>query len=305
MAVFLYRAKTSSAKIIESEIEADSELSAARQLMRSGCYPLWVKAAPDSPKEKTRHVEIKDLAIFTRELSELLDSGLPLYDALLMVENQTAGRVLREIVNGIRNMIKNGSSLSEALRSYPRAFPTLYVNLARSGEEGGLLKEALGNISEFLEKQLAVRSKILAALAYPALMAVVGIATVIIMMVFVVPKITGMLVDMGETLPFATRALIGVSDFLRDFWSLLAGLLILAVFFYKRSASSPVVKIAIDKIKLKLPVLGRLIKSSEFFRFSGTLSSLLKNGIPVLSALKLTAGVIDNELIKTKVLLMH
>ncbi|MBU1006616.1 MAG: type II secretion system F family protein, partial [Candidatus Omnitrophica bacterium] len=135
--------------------------------------------------------------------------------------------------------------------------------------------------------------------------AVVGIATVIIMMVFVVPKITGMLVDMGETLPFATRALIGSSDFLRDFWSLLAGLVILAVFFYKRSASSPVVKIAIDKIKLKLPVLGRLIKSSEFFRFSGTLSSLLKNGIPVLSALKLTAGVIDNELIKTKVLLMH
>ena len=306
MATFLYKAKKGPDEIVKASIEADSEASAARQLMQSGCYPIWIKAKESSSEEKikgisffSKKVKTKDLAIFTRQLSELLDSGIALYDSLVIIENQIDSPQLKEIINNIRNKVRDGSTFSEALGNYPRVFSNLYINLIRSGETGGMLDEVLENIADFLETQDDTRSRIVASMAYPALMMAVGIITIFILMTFVIPKLADMFVDMGEALPLSTRILIGISDFVRMYWILLALFVGGAVFFYKKSKSSVLVKKTIDGFKLRLPIFGTLLKDDEFARFSRTLSTLLKNGVPMLNALETASDIVDNEVIKT------
>ncbi len=306
MATFLYRAKKGPDEIVEASIEADSEASAARQLMRSGCYPIWIRAEHALSEEKikgisffSKKVSAKALAIFTRQLSELLDSGIALYDSLGIIENQIGSPQLKEIISNIRNKVRDGSTFSEALGNYPRVFSNLYINLIRSGETGGILDEVLENISDFLEIKDDTRSRIVASMAYPALMMAVGIITIFILMTFVIPKLAEMFVDMGEVLPLSTRILIGLSDFVRMYWILLALFAGGTVFLYKKSKSNVLMKKMIDGFKLRLPVFGTLLRDDEFARFSRTLSTLLKNGVSMLNALKTSSEIVDNEVIKT------
>lgn len=309
MATFLYKAKKGPDEIVEASIEADSEASAARQLMQSGCYPIWIKAKHALSEEKikgvsffSKKVKAKDLAVFTRQLSELLDSGIALYDSLSIIENQIDSPQLKEIINGVRNRVRDGSTFSESLENYPRVFSNLYINLIRSGETGGMLDEVLENIADFLETQDDTRSRIVASMAYPALMMAVGIITIFILMTFVIPKLADMFVDMGEVLPLSTRILIGLSDFVRMYWILLALFVGGAAFLYKKSKSNILVKKTIDGFKLRLPIFGTLLKDDEFARFSRTLSTLLKNGVPMLDALKTASDIVDNEVVKTDAL---
>ncbi|MBU1147000.1 MAG: type II secretion system F family protein [Candidatus Omnitrophica bacterium] len=301
MSKFIYKAKKGPKEVIEGKIEAESEAQAVKQLMQEGYYPIWVKEVSALTAQKRRPVKTKDLAIFTRQLSELLDSGLALYESLNIIENQIELPGLKDIIRGIREKVRDGNTFSDALKDYPRVFSELYVNLVRSGEAGSMLRDVLNNIADFLEKEEDVRSKIIAALMYPMLMLAVGAATIFILMAFVIPKIADMFVDMGEALPLPTRILVGFSDFVRAYWLLLAIFTCAAIFFILRSKSKSIM----DRFKLKLPVLGDLVKDSEFARFSRTLSMLLKNGVAILSALKVTSDVIENEVIKAEVLRVY
>ncbi|MFC1621177.1 type II secretion system F family protein [Candidatus Omnitrophota bacterium] len=298
---FIYKAKKGPKEIIESKIEADSENAAVKQLMQQGYYPIWVKEVSTLAAQKRRLVKTKDLAVFTRQLSELLDSGLPLYEALNIIENQIELPGLKEIIKGIREKVRDGSTFSESLKDYPRVFSNLYVNLVRSGEAGSMLGDVLNNIADFLEKEEDVKSKVLAALAYPMLMLIVGTGTIFILTGFVIPKLANMFIEMGEALPLPTRILIGFSDFIRTYWIVLAIFVIGSIFFIARGKSKSI----IDRFKLKLPIIGALVKDSELARFSRTLSMLLKNGVAILSALKITSDVIENEVIKSETLKIY
>jgi len=299
---FVYKAKKSPEDIVEGGIEADSESVAANKLIQSGYYPVWIREESAGEKKVTvSRVKAKDLANFTRQLSELIGSNLALYNALSVIENQTENGYLKMIVGNIKSMIKEGKAFSEALKKYPDIFSELYVNLVRSGEESGSLNEVLANIKDFLDKDQDTRDKIVAALAYPGLMVIVGLATIFILVAFVVPRIAGMFMEMNEQLPLATRMLIGISDFVRSYWFLLVIFMIGAIFLFKTGKANPVTKNKMDRLKLKIPVFGDLLKNTEFARFSRTLSMLLKNGVPMLDSLKITAGVITNSVIKEEV----
>lgn len=309
MARFLYKAKKGPGEVFEGSIEADSEKAAVNKLMEKGSFPVWIKEEGLAAKEKRglslfpKKVKTKDLAHFTRQLSDLLDSGLALFDSLNIIENQVEVPQLKGIIGKLKDGIKDGSTFSDSLKAYPRTFSNLYVNLVKSGEAGSMLNESLNNVADFLEKQEETRSKIMAALAYPMLMAIVGFMSVVILMAFVIPKLANMFVDMGEVLPLPTRILISLSDFTRGYglvFFLFAGGLIFAV---KKSNRIP--KKVIDNFKLKIPIFGRLIKDTEFARFSRTLSTLLKNGVPILNSLKITSDIIDNEVIKVAVVSVH
>ena len=308
MATFIYRAKKGPDEILEGGTEADSESAAVRRLMQSGLYPIWVKektSISDSKRQaisfSSKKVKTKDLANFTRQLSELLDSGLALYNCLNIIENQIEAARLKEVINGIRDSVRDGNTFSDSLKTYPRIFSNLYVNLIKSGEAAGILGESLSNVADFLDKEEDIRSRIVSAMAYPGLMMIVGIATIFVLTAFVVPRMASMFIEMGQILPLPTRLLIGISDFAQRFWILLLIFAAGFIFFIKRSKSNKTAKKAIDRIRLKLPVIGRLTKSTELARFSGTLSTLLKNGVPILNALKVTSDIMENGIIKEEV----
>lgn len=303
---FLYKAKKEPREIIERSIEAESQSVAIKKLTDKGLYPIWVKEE-SLTKDKTKaaglciqRIKPKDVANFTRQLSELLDSGLPLYESLNIIRTQIEQHQLEKIINLIQRNIKDGKSFSDSLGAHPHIFSNLYVNMVRSGETGGVLSEVLSNIADFLEKQEDIKSKITAALAYPILMAGVGLITIIILMTFVVPRLVNMLIDIGETLPLPTRILIGCSDFTKRYWIFVLVFIAVAVFFIKRTKAS-----SIDRLKLKIPLFGNLLKDTELARFSRTLSTLLKNGVPILHGLKISSDVVMNNLIREDILKLH
>ncbi|MEK6732156.1 MAG: type II secretion system F family protein [Candidatus Omnitrophota bacterium] len=315
---FIYKAKKSPEEIMQGSIEADSESVVVNKLIQSGYYPISVKEetgfstqsfglcsnnilqVSEASRENLR-VKTKDISSFTRQLSELLGSGLALYNALGVIENQAGNASLKMITGNIKSRIKEGKDFSQALKDYPYIFSGLYINLARSGEESGSLNDVLANIADFLEKDQDMRARILTALVYPGLMAIVGFATIFILVTFVVPRIANMFVEMGQQLPLPTRILIGASDFVRAYWFLLAIFIVGAVFLFKTSSSNPAGKNEIDRVKLKIPVFGDLLKNTELARFSRTLSMLLKNGVPMLDSLKITSDVIINSAIKEEI----
>jgi len=312
MGRFLYKAKKGPKEVLEGSIFADSERAAIKKLIEGGFHLLWIKEASALSQEKmgraplfSKRIKAKDLANITRQLSELVDSGLPLFDALNIVERQITLPQLKGVIISLRNSIKDGNTFSQSLEAYPHVFSNLYINLVKSGEAGGMLNEVLANISDFLEKQEDTKSKVASALAYPALMAIVGLITIFILVGFVIPKLYNMFIEMGEILPLPTRMLIGVSNFIRTYWILLVIFVGGSVFFIKRSKSNRVTKKAIDGFKLKVPIIGALIKNTDMARFSRTLSTLLKNGVPILDSLKITSDVVDNEIIKEEVRHIH
>jgi len=309
---YFYTAKKRPEEVLEGVIEVDSENAAITKLMESGCYPISVKEQPLASCDKSKEIflfsnriKTRDIADFTRQLSELLDSGLPLFDALNILENQTSLPQLKDVIRDVRSRIKGGSTFSGSLKSRPLIFSDLYVNLVKSGEAGGMLGEVLANISEFLEKESDTRSRIMAALSYPLLMVAVGFISIFILLGFVIPKLTNMLVETGEALPLPTSMLIGLSNIVRDYWILLLILIGSLIFFVKTRKTNKAIRLIIDRLKLKLPVLGVLIGRSELARFSRTLSTLLRNGVPMLHSIKITSDVIDNRIIRQQIEAAH
>jgi type II secretory pathway component PulF len=312
MTYFLYRAKKGPDEVVEGRIEADSETAAAKQLIQAGFYPIWIKTKAIGAEERiesipfiSRKIKTKDLANFTRQLSELLDSGLALYDSLNIIGSQIDHPQLKEVISGIGDKIKDGNTFSESLKAHPNIFSNLYINLVKSGEVGGMLNEVLANIADFLEKQEDTRSKITASLVYPMLMLVVGVITIFILMTFVIPKLANMFVEMGERLPFPTRILMGIGSFLRRYWILLVVFICGAIISFKKIKSNTVARKNIDTFKLNLPIFGRILKNTELARFSRTLSTLVKNGVPILNALRITSDIIENSVIKEEVIRIY
>jgi len=299
MPKFLYRVKNGPEEVLEGVIEADSENIVISRLARMGYYPILVKEElTNAGRAIVYRISAKHLANFTRHLSELLNAGITLYNSLSVIENQSENKNLKIIIKVVKGCIKDGKKFSEALKSHPGVFSELYVNITRAGEESGLLDDALSNIADLLDKDEDIHAKIIAASAYPILMAAVGLGTIGILITFVVPRLVGMFIEMGEKLPLPTRMLIAISDFARAYWIWTIFFTGGVIFLFKKSSLDPSVKIKLDRIKLEIPIFGPLIKDAELARFSRTFSMLLKNGVPVLNSLKIVFGVITNSAIK-------
>jgi type II secretory pathway component PulF len=306
VARFAYKARTARAEAVEGIIEAGSENSAVNKLVLSGYFPVRVWEEPLCETGAAgQRIRPKDIAYFTRRLSELLNSGMTLYGASGVVENQTENNNLKIMIRGIRGSIEKGGHFSEALKEYPGAFPELYINIVRSGEESGSIGEVLSGMADFLDKDEDLRSRLIAALAYPCLTAITGIFTIVILTGFIAPRMAGMFADMGGKLPFPTRVLIWTGDFLRAYWIPVMVFAGAAAFLIGGSGSNPAIKNKIDAMRLRMPVLGRLVKENEFMRFSKTLSMLLKNGVPMLNSLAIVSGVVTNSVIRKNIEEIH
>ncbi len=312
MATYIYQAKKDPHNTVEGKVEAFSEREALEKISLLGLVPVSLRQADPASVESapepmipvggksTLRLNSREITIFSRQLASLLRSGVPILKSLLIIRDQATNRKLRSIVQNIYKEVEAGAVFSSVLAEYPRVFPSLFIALIRAGEDSGALPEVLFKISDYRAKQEEVVSRFRLAMVYPALMALVGIATVVFMLTFVMPRLTKLYQDMGQGLPVPTKLLIAASNGLQQgwFWGLLLILAVIVVF--KRFALTGSGKAAISVLQLNLPLFGNLVLKAELARFSRTLELLLRSGISILRAINVTIPVLDNEVIKSQ-----
>jgi general secretion pathway protein F len=249
-------------------------------------------------KGLVERVRPQEVAAFTRQLATLLKAGIPLAEALGALAEQAGNNKLEVALAEIRQKVNEGSSLADTLASHPTIFPELYVNMVRSGEAAGNLDAVLLRLAEFMDAQNALRAKVSGAMTYPIIMVVLGTVVMGVLMVVVVPKITSIFEDLGKSLPWNTQILIFLADVIGSYWWLLILLTGLSYWGFRRWARRPKGKSLVDRAKLKLPLIGPLVRYVGVARFARTLATMLAAGVPVLSALEITKRVLNNTVLE-------
>lgn len=310
MPVFEYRALTHVGKATKGIIDADTAKEARNQLrtQRVHVTEIWPaqrrRGAKATKKEGggkltfdlhlERRLNSRDLATFTRQFSTLLRSGIQLADALKALVEQCGDRYFERALRNVKEEITTGNNLAEALAKHPNYFSDLYVNMVRAGEASGNLDKVLTQLANYIQKQASLKGKVMAAITYPAIMVVVGTAVVIFLMSYVVPKITQVLTDRGQPLPFITEVLIVASNFMQNYWWIILVGLLAAFFFFRAVLATEAGRLRFDTFLLSMPILGQLFSKQAISRFAITFSTLLKSGLPALDALKIVSLVVNN-----------
>lgn len=243
-------------------------------------------------------VKQQEVAVFTRQLATLLKASIPLAEALGALADQSDNKKFRVVLAGVRQKVNEGSSLADTLGQHPEIFPDLYTNMVRSGEAAGNLDAVLARLADFLDAQHILRSKVSSAMTYPIIMTVLGSGVMGLLMVVVVPKITSIFEDVGKALPWNTALLIFLSDLIGGYWWLLAILGGGAYWGFKRWVAKPKGRAKVDALKLRLPLLGPLVRYVGVARFSRTFATMLSAGVPVLTALEIVKRVLNNVVLE-------
>lgn len=301
---FEYRARDRRGTVHSGAVEGSSSAAVASSLREKGLVPLKIAERRDSALQKEisipgfrKKVKPKEVAIFSRQLATMVNSGLTLIRALSILEEQTDSQLLAGIIGDVRGQVERGSSLSVALESHPQVFNHLYVSMIRAGEVGGALDETLVRIADTLEAAVRLRSKVKSAMAYPVVVLVLIVLIVAGMMLFVVPIFENMYADLGGSLPLPTQVLIGISGILTTFWWVFVALTAGAVFLFRRWKATPEGRYVWDKLKLRLPIFGKVVQKIAISRFARTFSVLSRTGVPVLQALDIVSVTSGNALV--------
>ena len=302
---YTYLAKSNPQNTIQGEIEAETEQEAINKLTAMGYFPISVSPKLISFEKQgilsLQKVSKKDIVLFTRQLSSLIDSGINITNSLNMIAKQANNKYLKIILNDCNAKIRDGKSLSESLESYPKLFPSLYSSTIRTGEAGGNLNETLKRLSAFLEKGEEFRDSIRAALTYPFFILIVSVLTIFVLLMFVVPRLITMFEDMGQVLPLPTRILINSSGFIRTYAWIIAAVIFVSIFFSRRFYFSQQGRIFFDRLRLKIMILGPIVLKTEISRMMRTLSLLLSSGVPITSSLEISNSIVENQILKSEV----
>lgn len=305
MAIFFYKAKKGPKEIVEGTVEAENRDGAILKIGNMGYVAVQVDLSKNGQKKESalrfglfNRVRPKDLTVFTYQLATLVKAKVTLFEAINILSAQTENASLKSIIVYMSSELKDGKTLSEAMRKYPKVFPPLYINMIHSGELGGVLEETLIRLSRFREEEEDTKAKISSALAYPIFIIIVGIVTVFLLLTFAIPRLVSLFSDMGQTLPLPTRILILISNGVRNYWW---GFLVVGIFatlIFKRKKAVKKEKIFFDRIKLKIPIVGNFIKKAMLASFARTFGTLVVNSIPVFQAMEMIIPTINNEVFK-------
>ncbi len=298
MPVYKYKAISEKGKHLEGVIDAESPKAATDKLKRQN---IFLSSLREVKKGKTRRflifkgISTAELAVTTRQFSTLISSGFPLEASLIALSEQTEDARLSQVLTQVKDRISEGSSLASALREHPNVFSDLYINIVKAGEASGTLDIVLLRLSDFLEKQMALRSRVRSALIYPIFMFFIGGSVLFFMMTYVIPRIAKIFEESRRALPVVTLVLIEISTFLSQniiaLFLFLIGLLFVAYRFGKTERG----KRFFDRLVLRLPIFGRITRMMLISRFTRTLGTLLGSGIPLLEALEIGEAVVGNR----------
>jgi general secretion pathway protein F len=246
----------------------------------------------------SNRVSKADIALATRQLATLTKAGISLVEALTAIIDQSEKPDLKEAMTDVRDQVNQGTSLSEAFGNHPKYFDHLYCNMVHAGEQSGTLELVLARLAEFIDSQNKLRSKVVAAMAYPAFMMVFGSVIIGIMMVVVVPRVTSIFENFGKQLPWYTELLISTSEFIRDYWWLIIGVVVVAVVSFRRWKKTEAGEKKWHRFALWVPVFGPMVMMIAISRFSKTLATLLSSGVPIITAMDITKGVLGNVVLE-------
>jgi general secretion pathway protein F len=304
MPVFEYKALSAAGKPVQGLKEAESPKTLRAALKREGVFLTEVLGEQQQQAQQAREVNVRrwvvgrvgadDLAIMTRQLAVLVHAGIPLVEALNALVEQVEHERLKRVISDVKQRVNEGASLADALAVHAKVFSTLYVNMIRAGESSGALDVVLVRLADFTESQARLRSKVMGALTYPAAMGVVGGAIMLVLFAVVIPKITKIFEDTQVTLPWTTKVLMAFSTFVSNWWWALVLLAVAGAWGFLRWKETPPGRARWDRFKLTVPIFGRLIRTIAIGRFSRTLATLLKSGVPLLSAMDIVKNIVAN-----------
>ena len=299
MPSYAYSARNPRGELQTGIVEAGSKESAADILLRHGLGVMSIQEAKAAPLFERQlklfsGVPKKDLVVFSRQLAVLVEAQVPLLESLHTLAEQASNPTLARTIVAIEADVDSGSSFSEALARHPKIFSQFYMNLVKSGEVSGKLQDVLSYLADHLEREYAIVSKVRGAMLYPAVILVAMIAVVIILVTVVIPSLQVVFEEAGVQLPFLTRMVIGSSNMLRNFWWLWLGVLATSVYFFRSFTKAGKGKLWWDTQRLRAPVFGRLLKSFYIARFSENLETLITAGLPIATAIEISAEVVGN-----------
>jgi len=290
---YAYKVRDQRGKLVEGRVEAPNESAVAEKLMSMGYAPLEVRLANSGLQReisfgRTKRIRLKDLAVFSRQFSTMINAGLTMLRALTILSEQVDNVELRKVLRAVKQDVEAGSSLSGAMGRHT-AFPPIMVNLAKAGEAGGFLDRALNQVAENFEKEVKLRAKIKSAMTYPVVVFVMAIVMCAAMMVFVVPTFEGIFTSLGGQLPFPTRILLAVAGTMKYVVPAVVVAIVAAVAWWRRYNRSERVRNVWDPLKLRMPVFGGLVQKLALARFARNLGTLLGSGVPILQSLDVVA----------------
>lgn len=307
MPFFQYKAVAPDGRVLEGTMEAADRNVALARLEEQGQLPIKVYSKDDAgvfgseiqlPWRRKR-VSRNDLLLFTQELAALLHAGLPLDRSLTILSDLTENKFLEEVTKDLLREIKGGKSLSEALSAYPQVFPKLYANMIRAGEISGALDSILLRVAEYLENVEELKNYFISALIYPAILALVGTGSIVVMLAVVIPKFAAIFENAGAPIPLPMQVMLALSGVLTGYWWLILLVLGLLVLLWRRSLATESGRLGWDRRLLAVPVLGSLFRRMEVSRFARTLGTLVKSAVPLIQSIHIVKEVVSNRVISS------
>ncbi len=316
MPIFEYKAIDRDNRVKKGIIDADTPRDARLKLKKDA---LFVTDISESRRKKKAAVAIKgvtgveapnkarteQIAAVTRQMASLLQAGIPLAEALRMIIEQAPDKKIESVFRDIREKVTQGMPLGDAVLQHPAYFTELYSNMVRAGESSGALDQVLVRLAQFLQAQTRLKNKVGAAMIYPMIMMIVGVIVVAILMTAVVPRVTQLIKGRGQDLPLPTQILVACSDFLVDYWLFVMIGALLVVVAFQTFVNSDNGRLTWDRFKLRLPVFGDLARKQAMARFSITLATLLRSGVPALQAISITKNVLENKVLQNALQTVH
>jgi type IV pilus assembly protein PilC len=319
MPQFTYKARRKSGEVVQGVLDVADRAAALMQIERLGLFPVMVEgarggtvaaAAPEKDgakrsilpasmtRKRQRKPSLQEMATFTQQMANLLNSGMPLTVALNSMTHLESKGIPAEVSRNLKQEVMEGRSLSDAMSKQRIIFSDLYINMVRAGEQSGALVDVLRRLSDHFNRFAEVQSKFKSALIYPAVVASVGVGIIIFFMTFMLPRFLTIFEGLKVELPFATRMLVGISNVFSNYWWLMLLVIIVAALLFKRFKATPEGRRKLDSWQMNAPVVGKVFRLNLFGQFARTLSTLLINGVPVLNALRITEDIIPNVVIK-------
>jgi type IV pilus assembly protein PilC len=302
MPQFTYTARAINGDLKSATIDAPNRDEVIRQLRSLKLNVVKIDEGSAQKKKRMGSIKMRDIVIFTRQFSTMINSGLPLVQALDILAMQSENPALKDVTRQVVFDVESGNTVADALRKHPKAFTELYVNMVAAGEAGGILDTILMRLAVFMEKNDALVRKVKGAMIYPGVIMSVAAIAITVLLVFVIPTFETMFASANIPLPLPTRIVIAASRFLKGYWYMVVAAAVALVFVLRRFYATPDGKLTIDRLLLKAPVLGDVLRKSAVSRFTRTLGTLISSGVSILDGLEITAKTAGNRVIQDAIM---
>jgi len=302
MAIYVWEAETRTGEVRKGEIEAVNESAVRGQLRRQGLKPVRVKAKPKDILESIPifkgKVKDKSVVIFARQFSTMISAGLPLIQCLEILATQEANKTFKNVIKSIKDDIEGGATLTDALKKHPKVFDDLFINMVAAGEAGGILDTILNRLAAYMEKMLKLKSKVKGAMIYPATIVLISFGVITMLLIKVVPVFQKLFSGMGQDLPFATQLLIDLSDFVSKSFIYIIASIVVGIVIFVRYYRTEVGRMTVDRLVLRSPIFGPLMRKVAISKFTRTLSTMMNSGVPILDGLEIVSKTAGNKVVE-------